>query len=103
MVSADGYVHTVEGGGQGGQGGVSMQYTSPAYSSGVQYNPGGGSRGLTAGGVNSGYSGSMDSINSNTLSYDSDLSAGNVLMMIDIPTTDFIFYVTFQEVSAQGP
>ena len=102
MVSADGFVHTVAtangGGGHPGNGGVSMQYTSPGYASGgVQYNPGGGSRGLMAGGVNSGYNGSMDSINSNTLSYDSDLSAG-IVFIVKIMTSDFIVDLIFQEV-----
>ena len=61
------------------------------YSAGVQYNPGGRGTSLAAsGGVNSGYRGSMDSINSansNTgsqLSYDSDLSAGGYDIFIGI-------------------
>ena len=37
-------------------------------------NPGG--RSGLSGGVNAGYHGSMDSLDSNTLSYDSNLSAG---------------------------
>ena len=50
-----------------------------------------------AGGVNSGYNGSMDSINSNTLSYDSDLSAG-IVFIVKILTSDFIVDLIFQEV-----
>ena len=59
VVSSDGYVLSAAGAGVGG----------------VQYNPGGGARLVTSGA----YHGSMDSINSqhsNTLSFDSDLSAG---------------------------
>ena len=63
VVSSDGYVLSAAGAGAG--------------VGGVQYNPGGGARLVTS----SGYHGSMDSINSqhsNTLSFDSDLSAGDV-------------------------
>ena len=78
VVSADGYVHnSVQ---QPVQHVPSVQYNNGG--AGVHFNPGGR---MVAGGLNSGYHGSMDSINSansnmsNTLSYDSDLSAGNTL------------------------
>ena len=107
VISADGYVQSVapqDGSVMGGQytpgytgtgtlplhnrGGVQI---NGGYSAGVQYNPGGRGTSLAAsGGVNSGYRGSMDSINSansNTgsqLSYDSDLSAGGYDIFIGI-------------------
>ena len=67
VVAADGYVQNVSTGVQ-----------ISGYSHGVQYNPGGrnSGQGLSSGAHNAGYHGSMDSLNSNTLSYDSDLSAG---------------------------
>ena len=82
VVSADGYVqHQQQQPQQQQQQQQQVQYNGQGvqYSSnhGVQFNPGGSSTNrMMAGGVNSGYHGSMDSINSNTLSYDSDLSTG---------------------------
>jgi len=76
--------HSQGGGGvQYSQGGGGVQYTG----GGVHFNPSGvhGGGGVMLGGVNSGYQhGSMDSINtinsynSNTLSFDSDLSVGSI-------------------------
>jgi len=83
VVSADGYVqHQQQQPQQQQQQQQQVQYNGQGvqYSSnhGVQFNPGGSSTNrMMAGGVNSGYHGSMDSINSNTLSYDSDLSTGS--------------------------
>ena len=73
VVGADGQVQNVSTGVTGVSG---VQISG--YSHGVQYNPGGRSsgQGLSSGALNAGYHGSMDSLNSNTLSYDSDLSAG---------------------------
>ena len=86
-IQGGGGVQYNQGGGgvQYSQGGGGVQYTG----GGVHFNPSGGRHGgggVMLGGVNSGYQhGSMDSINtinsynSNTLSFDSDLSVGKLV------------------------